>query len=31
MSFDEPRILSIAAEGTLREVEPMGRERIARR
>jgi hypothetical protein len=31
MSFDEPRRLSIAAEGTLSVVEPMGRERMARR
>lgn len=30
MSFEEPRRLSMAAEGTWSVVEPMGRERMAR-
>ena len=31
MSFDEPSRLTIVAEGTLSALEPVGRERIARR
>jgi len=31
MLFEAPRMLSMAAEGTLSDVEPMGRERMARR